>query len=461
MKREPDGEWEILAADQRLSDSIIWDIQRQYFLKAGPAAWQENVVPHHISCNPIMAASYCDLIWAYLLDIQGELDQSQPIYMIELGAGSGRLTYHLLLRFFDRLDNSPSSPLTDYQFLFVMTDFVPETLSFWQNHPHFQRWIETNRLDFAHFDALAPKPLFLNNQQTRIDRNRLSNPPVIIANYFFDSIPQDSFSIEAGEMAENRLSVMAGRSELDFSDPGVWAHLELRFEGLPLAGPPYSNETYNEILELYEANLPDTNLYFPNIGLDTVDFWYDLAGGKLLLLSSDRGYALPDSLIARPEPSPNLHGSFSLMVNYHAISLFVEWYGGVSFIPPHYQDNLQVVAFVFGEALVQLERFETTFQRAIVERGPNEMFVLYQLAEVNHHTLSLQAILNLLRISYWDAALLQLLWTHFKGLVQTADDIWHADVVQSLAQVLKQYLPLKQEDPFQHEIKKVIDSLSK
>jgi hypothetical protein len=34
----------ILAADQRLSQSVIWEIQRDYFLANGMRAWQDDTV---------------------------------------------------------------------------------------------------------------------------------------------------------------------------------------------------------------------------------------------------------------------------------------------------------------------------------------------------------------------------------------------------------------------------------
>jgi len=47
----------IIAADQRLSHSLIWQIQREYFLRQGMKAWQDDVVPHQISSSPFTARS--------------------------------------------------------------------------------------------------------------------------------------------------------------------------------------------------------------------------------------------------------------------------------------------------------------------------------------------------------------------------------------------------------------------
>ncbi|MCA9966459.1 MAG: hypothetical protein KC423_19555, partial [Anaerolineales bacterium] len=93
----------IIAADQRLSQSILWQIQRHYFRQNGLKAWQEDVVPHAISCNPVMARAYSDIVFGYLRDCWAAVqagdptfDPTQPIYIVELGAGSGRLLFHFL-----------------------------------------------------------------------------------------------------------------------------------------------------------------------------------------------------------------------------------------------------------------------------------------------------------------------------------------------------------------------------
>ncbi|MCA9954946.1 MAG: hypothetical protein KC434_09520, partial [Anaerolineales bacterium] len=76
----------IIDADKPLSQSLLWDIQRAYFLKAGMKAWQNDVVPSDISSNPVMARTYSQLVFGYLRDCfaaaqRGEfkLDPSQPI----------------------------------------------------------------------------------------------------------------------------------------------------------------------------------------------------------------------------------------------------------------------------------------------------------------------------------------------------------------------------------------------
>ena len=96
----------IIEADQRLSRSLIWQIQRQYFLNKGMRAWQDDVVPHQISSNPLLARAYSRMVLGYIRDCitagqtnNFQLNPDQPFYIVELGAGSGRLAYHFLTQF--------------------------------------------------------------------------------------------------------------------------------------------------------------------------------------------------------------------------------------------------------------------------------------------------------------------------------------------------------------------------
>src|SRR5690242_11313763 len=88
----------ILGDKQRLSESILWRLQANFFAQRGIDAWREGIVPHYISSNPFIANAYAQVAFGFLKDCQATsdgLDRSQPIYIVELGTGSGRFAYHL------------------------------------------------------------------------------------------------------------------------------------------------------------------------------------------------------------------------------------------------------------------------------------------------------------------------------------------------------------------------------
>ncbi|MEZ4591378.1 MAG: SAM-dependent methyltransferase [Chloroflexota bacterium] len=451
----------IVDADKALSRSLLWQIQRAYFAQAGMAAWQNDVVPSDISSNPVMARSYSQIVFGYLRDCfaaaqRGEfaLDSDQPIHIIELGAGSGRLAYHFLQTFLPKYQQSPfaSQPIR-----YVMTDFVPEILEFWRNHERFRPFFEAGILDVALFDVMGmerPFHLQLANQTLTSQ----TNPVILIANYFFDSIPQDSFVIEDGLLCQNLLTLTSSQPEPDLADPTLWDRLELHYEPIPLADVPYEEPLYNQILDSYEATLPDCSFSFPNVGLDCVRHWAERSrSGRLLLLTSDRGYSTPDALISQPDPLPNLHGSFSLMVNYQAIGEFVWRSEGLVCQVPHYQDNIQVLAYLLGQIPQQGLETRLAFTDAVGRGGPDDFQALKSVVEKQYGGMSLPEMLSFLRLSGWDASIFTDLLPHLHKAVETADPAWYPDVADALHRVEQIHLPLRPEDDLRPKINKLLD----
>ncbi len=461
----------LIEADRRLSQSTIWDIQRHYFLQNGMLAWQDDVIPHSISSNPVMARAYSQIAFAYLRDCVAaakdaafSLNPEQPIYIVELGAGSGRLAYHFLHQFHDRLAQSMPAKLP---IKFIMTDFVPEIVDFWQQHDRFKPWVEAGLLDFALFDVAEKRPfrfrsaqaLTLRHANLTLTPDLLQNPLILIANYFFDSIPQDSFVIEDGQLCENLLTLYSSQPEPDLTDPTIWNRLELAYEAIPLMKPYYDVAEYNQILDDYEDRLPDAIISFPNVGLDCVRFWQGFGNGRILLLSSDRGYTLPDDLVAQENPLPNLHGSFSLMVNYHAIGQFVAQSGGLALHPEQYQENIQVAAYLLGQLpQVGLETRQA-FADAVTNGGPNDFFAIKQALEPHLDSLTLAQLLSYLRLSVWDTDIFRDCFPTLLARVQEESSVWYADVINAITHVRQQYLPLNAVDDLDEMIGKLFDEM--
>ena len=94
----------IIERDIRLSDSVIWRLQLEYYRDEGPAAW--NKVPTWITNNPRLASLYAETSVAFALDSLADhghpLCPDAPINIVELGAGSGALCFRVL-RALDRL----------------------------------------------------------------------------------------------------------------------------------------------------------------------------------------------------------------------------------------------------------------------------------------------------------------------------------------------------------------------
>ena len=68
--------------DVRLSKSLIWDMQKEYFASTGIDAWNHQV-PFYITSNPVIAKHYASLVYAMMLD-NYDINKSDVYYIIPL-----------------------------------------------------------------------------------------------------------------------------------------------------------------------------------------------------------------------------------------------------------------------------------------------------------------------------------------------------------------------------------------
>ncbi|HEV7519013.1 MAG TPA: hypothetical protein VGR07_22205, partial [Thermoanaerobaculia bacterium] len=126
----------LLERNRRLSESLLWRLQRNFFERQGGQAWTAGTVPQYVTSNAWIADAYARIVFGWLRDWcaapaadpgapHPSLDFEQPFHVVELGCGSGRFAYHFLLRFFDLLCRSA---LAGVPVRYVLTDFVDGNL---------------------------------------------------------------------------------------------------------------------------------------------------------------------------------------------------------------------------------------------------------------------------------------------------------------------------------------------
>ena len=83
--------WIILEENQRFSKSVLWTLMKTYYNDMGPKAWLTGEVPHYATCNTYIAQCYAEVVMAYLRELArtGQLVRTEPVHVIELGAGVG------------------------------------------------------------------------------------------------------------------------------------------------------------------------------------------------------------------------------------------------------------------------------------------------------------------------------------------------------------------------------------
>src|SRR4051794_36001344 len=89
----------VLEAATPLARSMVWHLQRTFYSDQGIEAWTRSRVPQSVTTSPIIAHAYARIVFGYLRDTRATratLDPNEPVYLVELGAGSGRFAYRFL-----------------------------------------------------------------------------------------------------------------------------------------------------------------------------------------------------------------------------------------------------------------------------------------------------------------------------------------------------------------------------
>jgi len=291
--------------EARLSHSIVWQWQRDYYKQYGVNAWSHGTVASFISSNALIAKQYATQIVAFLNDIHhhhqraetetdasqtgaaiaegrtsprrtvrsnehsssplpsspsfrrsassDRLDQSTPVYIVEVGAGSGKLSFLILQHLWRMRDHwlrktcddregisakrhSPSPISADVDdenddsddedsvphccpFIYIISDSTPANVDFIRHHPSMQSFIRRGMVDFALIDAEKPlksdmerevdgeyaercpsspsmdASIFLLHRRTHLTPNTNTKPIFLVANYVFSSLRADAFRI--------------------------------------------------------------------------------------------------------------------------------------------------------------------------------------------------------------------------------------------------------------------------
>jgi len=409
---------QLVQAPTLLSKSILWDLQRRSYSRQGSSAWRQNGVPMHIVSNPFDARACAQTLFGFLRDRWLISGDEHRVVMVELGCGSGRFGFALLK---ELVSLQQSSSLQTAPFTLVLTDFTASNVDQLVSHPQLQPFVQRGVLDFAEFNALTPGPLSLRVAETVLDTQALQHPLVLIANYLFDSIEQDAFSVRAGSLHTLLVGI---RSELSAEDllqsPEAMQQITLVEERVRLTGScgdPY----IDGILKEYATFMEDTDFLFPTAAVSCLDWFLAQTEQRLVVLSQDKGCLDIGHIIGMQGVPLVSHGdTFSLFMNYDALDRYVAARGGEALYAPHRDTNLIMALHVVGASFATHPHLQLAFQREFQGFNPRDYDDLYSMIDEESSALSPRHVLVMLRLSHWDPDMLE---KFRKVLVASAQEI--------------------------------------
>lgn len=357
----------------------------------------------------------------------------------ELGAGSGKFGYLLAHALHEVLGPGGGAAVPGFaspRVVVVLTDFAEANVDAWESMGGLRDLADAGRVDFATFDAGNDEELRLRRSGAVLRAGTVANPLVAVANYFFDTLPVDAFSVCGGELREvlvsagslrpgeskSRDAAIIGRLDNEwshrvvpprggrgregveaaaeryfdddgehpwvaghlgrclrwytrhFSDGDVAAPLETPRapppprDGDPPAGTPSvggnGSDTTGEggrggagAADDEGARTSATSAAFnlPTAGVRAVHHLLRLSRGRILLIAGDKGHTDVRDFCGAGWPHIARHGSFSLMVNFHALGLAFASARGFALQAPWRETSISVGCFVCMEDAEALE----------------------------------------------------------------------------------------------------------
>ncbi|MBH5317571.1 SAM-dependent methyltransferase [Paenibacillus sp. GSMTC-2017] len=384
----------------RFSEAPIWDLQRAYYEEQGMNAWNNDGVPQYITSNPMIATAYAEMIFGFLQDRSGSGQNTEPVTIVELGAGAGRLAFHILNKLCELIDYAgiPFPP-----FRYVMTDLAESNIVAWKNHLSLQPFIEQGILDFAIFDAVNDSELKLVVSNETIQQGDLKQPLLIVANYFFDSIPQDLIYVGDGNIFECDVVIDYANNQSLLNPAEALKQLSLTYEYR--RAPEYEDDTYpySELITLYVQELEDSHILFPSVGLTCLERLNKLSHEGFVLITADKGdHRLDNWKFAEP-PEIIHHGSISLTANYHAIEFVIKQKGGEALFTQHHYKNLNVGCMFMSESSSSYINTKLAYKRFIDRFGPDDFFSLKEWVDQHSETMEPRQLLAFWRLGGYDS----------------------------------------------------------
>ena len=446
----------VLEKGLSLSESMIWSLMRRFYEHRGAQAWTDGSVPFHITNTPRLAHTWAKLVTGYLrdLDLAGQLDREQPLYLMEIGAGSGRHAF-LLLQALKYLERFPV--FHGMKWCLILADLAQSNLDTYRAHPNFAPFFEAGKLDLALFDAECEQSIKLQVAQKELTPDDIKNPLVVVGNYLLDSLTQDAFRVESGALMESTPYITAPKKKkLDMEDPLLIKKLKVKYQRRPVEGDVYENEAWNAIIDEYRNSLGDTGFGFPVGALNLFANLIELSQRRMLFLCADKAYNRLEELTQLEDPEPVAHGGgFSMMVNGHALESYINRLGGRALHSTQRDLVLEISAYLLDEKVEQCPELGLAFETAVEEFGPADFFSLKERVNREIKKPSLRLCVDLLRLSMYDPQTLYDLSEPILSQLEGADQVLIRELRSAMRSVWTNFFPLGDETDVPFEFGRV------
>jgi tetratricopeptide (TPR) repeat protein len=435
----------ILEAEKPLSQSMLWKLQMDFFANQGPEAWIKGIVPQYITTNPYIANLYAKTVFGYCRDYAARegFDKNTTIYIMELASGVGRFTYTFLKRFLHIIENSS---LKGLKFKYIVTDLAERNIEYWQNHSFLKPFFESGVLDCATFDMAKDEEVRLRNSGEVLRSGNLKNPLILFANYTFDSLPQDTFYVNNGELHEGLITITSQGEQVDSEDKSILAGLDYYYTDKQIEGfGYYEDANYNNILSHYKDSLEDTAFSLPIIALRCINRLKKLFNDDIIMISADKGYKDEEAMHKNYHPYLSKHGCISMTVNFHALELYFKGLGGNAIHSIYEHENVNMSLFLLSQSSHDFIETTMAYNEIIESIGPDDFYIIKRSVVPLNKSFTTKELLTFLRFTVWDARTFLEFYNTLLERIQNEKDFPKDELIDVIYKVWEHYFPIGEE----------------
>lgn len=403
----------ILEQGVTLSKSNLWHLQENIYKKLGLEAWTKKGVPSYMTSNPYTARQYARLVLAFIRDglstnSKHPIDPNEPIYIFDLGAGTGRFAYVFLKQLFSLMKGIHA--FEQLTIRYVLTDIVPGNLEFCRTHNYLQPFFQKGILDVAYYHFDKNDPIELQLAGISLSKEKVINPIILIANYYFDTIKQDLFRYKDGVWEEGVVTIKvpdspSGQSD-PFEDPSILSKLHVEFDYRKATGENRVNyinfPALHALIEEYSTQMDGIPFTIPLGAFKAIHYFENLSKSRLLLIAGDQGYSSIPQLKESGEPRLAIHGAFSMGVNYHSIGRYFNNIHGHGYLLNHSDPLFQVFCGVATGKAEEYPELSAAYEDNFGAFDPKDYWNLANLMQTEWPNPSLDALLLTLKLGFWD-----------------------------------------------------------
>ena len=309
----------------RLSESALHQLMQGGFVHMDMSDWRE--IPYSITNSVSYSRATADAVFHMISDLyrlEEEKVASYTIKIFDMGCGIGRHAFYFLQHLNELL---AKARYHDVNLSYVLFDISATNIDFCKEHPKLQSYFSSGQLEVVCGSHTKLLSMLKELSSTSVI-------PVLLANYFFDALPQDGYEWRDGVWCDVLFDRHVGDDQANLSP----REFERQMSYKPVEFPVYEDARIDQALQAVLSDAQESERFLWPIEAIRLMLSLNDHFERVCFLVSDYGFTN--------------HRENSLLDRSFMLSSYVEF----SFFPIQFDYLRQIVKSLGGWYEVPIQR---------------------------------------------------------------------------------------------------------